>query len=631
MADISRIARVDSGFTSNFDLSANTLVMSSLKLGTSELTKAKLDLIILTTDSPSAVDASAQHHHDGRYFTETELGSTANGSSGASLIGIDQTPAFTNISGADAQALFESIDTALNTAGGTDFSDSVFRISDNGDSSKKIAFEASGITTSTVRTITMPDADVTLGDIAANKSDIADIRTTTGTSDGDTDMGSYTGTIISASGTTKANIQELETDLDSLQSLSGMSAGSTDLSTFSGTTIPDSSTIKAALQSLETKAEANTALINNLEWQDSALDYVVDNTAVPASEVTGNRYILSHDGGAPHANYDGASAGDIVEFNGTTWDATTPTTGMFISADDETTLLYYWGGASWATKDFEATTASTGLTKVGFDIRLAGGSAGDGLAFTAGVLSVNVDDVGIEISADTLQLKNGGVTSAKLAAAVAGDGISGGAGTALALDINGIASAETAKDNADLIAIYDDSATALRKMTRANFIGSDLQEAETFFANTDISGAEAETLTDGSNADSLHKHTNLFLEGMVNNTGGLLAAGTVVALSQSTPGEIIVADASTIATGEGVIGILPVSIADTASGRVQIAGTISPTKDGVYDLGKRVYLSETAGSSSKTAPTATSTVVFVLGSAKSTAEIVLQPHLVGVN
>lgn len=104
------------------------------------------------------------------------------------------------------------------------------------------------------------------------------------------------------------------------------------------------------------------ALITGLEWQDSALDYIVDNTAAPPTEVTGNRYVLSHDGGAPNAAWDGASAGDIVEFNGTTWDATTPTTGTFISVDDDTTLLYYWGGAAWTTKSFEATTVSDGTT-----------------------------------------------------------------------------------------------------------------------------------------------------------------------------------------------------------------------------------------------------------------------------
>jgi hypothetical protein len=47
-----------------------------------------------------------------------------------------------------------------------EFSDSLFRIQDNGDSTKKIAFEASGITTATTRTITMPDADINLGNLA---------------------------------------------------------------------------------------------------------------------------------------------------------------------------------------------------------------------------------------------------------------------------------------------------------------------------------------------------------------------------------------------------------------------------------------------------------------------------------
>ena len=45
------------------------------------------------------------------------------------------------------------------------FSDSAFRIQDNGDATKQIAFEASGIATGQTKTITMPNADVNLSDI----------------------------------------------------------------------------------------------------------------------------------------------------------------------------------------------------------------------------------------------------------------------------------------------------------------------------------------------------------------------------------------------------------------------------------------------------------------------------------
>jgi len=129
-------------------------------------------------------------------------------------------------------------------------------------------------------------------------------------------------------------------------------------------------------------------LVTGSEWQDSALDYVTDNTQAPATEVEGDRYILSHDGGSPHADYDGASAGDIVEFNGSTWDAITPTTGMIISADDETDGIYLWTGSAWTKKYYESTTASLGCEKVGVDIRLD--------LLSGGGLKLTGNEVGIE-------------------------------------------------------------------------------------------------------------------------------------------------------------------------------------------------------------------------------------------
>lgn len=70
---------------------------------------------------------------------------------------------------------------------------------------------------------------------------------------------------------------------------------------------------------------------------------------------------------------------------------------------------------------------------------LAASVAGNGLAGGAGtVLSVNVDGTTVEISSDALRVKDAGITAAKLAAAVAGNGLAGGAGTALSVNTDGI-------------------------------------------------------------------------------------------------------------------------------------------------------------------------------------------------
>ena len=60
--------------------------------------------------------------------------------------------------------------------------------------------------------------------------------------------------------------------------------------------------------------------------------------------------------------------------------------------------------------------------------------AGDGLAKSGDTLSVNVDDSTIEIDSDSLRVKDAGITAAKIASAIAGDGLTGGAGSALAVD-----------------------------------------------------------------------------------------------------------------------------------------------------------------------------------------------------
>lgn len=72
----------------------------------------------------------------------------------------------------NAQGVVTLVTTAA-VASPTVFSDSVFRVQDNGDATKQLALEVNAITTGTIRTVAMPDFDVSLGEInrryAANR------------------------------------------------------------------------------------------------------------------------------------------------------------------------------------------------------------------------------------------------------------------------------------------------------------------------------------------------------------------------------------------------------------------------------------------------------------------------------
>ena len=153
----------------------------------------------------------------------------------------------------------------------------------------------------------------------------------------------------------------------------------------------------------------------NLEWQDSVLDAdTLDPTAL--TPTTGDRYLINGVGAGAWLGHDN----EIAEWNGSAWVYTSPTTGMRVGADDEPNVAFYlYGGSSWTSKNVESTTASTGLIKVGYDIRLDSSSAGDGLGFTTGVLNVNVDDSSIETNLDTLRVKALGITNDMLAGSIA--------------------------------------------------------------------------------------------------------------------------------------------------------------------------------------------------------------------
>lgn len=103
------------------------------------------------TDPTVAVDSLTAKN----ICTHTSGGTPVNLTSGAARIGGIYT--LTYDSGDDVFYIHDVFDITV-----TDYADNLFRISDNGDATKKVAFELSGVTTGNTRTLTVPDASGTI-------------------------------------------------------------------------------------------------------------------------------------------------------------------------------------------------------------------------------------------------------------------------------------------------------------------------------------------------------------------------------------------------------------------------------------------------------------------------------------
>lgn len=226
-------------------------------------------------------------------------------------------------------------------------------------------------------------------------------------------------------------------------------------------------------------------------------------------------------------------------------------------------------------------------------LALAAGVAGDGISLTTGVLAVDHDGQGLQFTTNQLALEldgstlsksasgvkvaDAGITATQLAASVAGAGLTGGAGTALAVGAgNGI------QVNADSVDVL--FSPSVKKSMVAG---------ESFAANTSFLVRMALT---GETAGRVYKAS-------VDATSidGFYAFG--IAFS---------------AAGVAAAGAIDVTLLATHA----LGASDSPFSAG--DIGKPVFLSGTAGQFSITAPTTDNFAVCRVGVVQTTTSIMFK-------
>jgi hypothetical protein len=208
------------------------------------------------------------------------------------------------------------------------------------------------------------------------------------------------------------------------------------------------------------------ALGSSLEWQQSCLSRSV---TPPGSPSEGQRYLLDLVLGTPSGAWTG-NGDKIAQYTSGTWVFTTVTTGCYVSVDAESDGQYYYGGSGWVKKYFEATTASNGVQKIGFDISVKfettnpslqyDGAQALGIKFDgSGGLEKNANGTAIKLNGNALNLSvsgikvsAGGITAVEINLSAVGAGLTGGGGSALAVGAGTAIKTSTGNTSVDFAA-----------------------------------------------------------------------------------------------------------------------------------------------------------------------------------
>lgn len=169
-----------------------------------------------------------------------------------------------------------------------------------------------------------------------------------------------------------------------------------------------------------------------LSWKD---DVITRTNIVPETPTTGDRYLITTGATGDWSGKDNY----IVEYSGG-WQFTAPLISMALIVGDELNGVYVYSGSAWVKQLWESTVAGTGLSKVN----------------------------------QTISISAGGVGSTELNAAVAGNGLTGGGGSALAVG---------ATDDSVVVAADGVRVSYAKSLTNAN--GGSITKGQVVYIKTD--------------------------------------------------------------------------------------------------------------------------------------------------
>jgi len=314
---------------------------------------------------------------------------------------------------------------------------------------------------------------------------------------------------------------------------------------------------------------------------------------------------------------------------------TVATIGTGVWAATDVAVAHGGTGASTATAGFDALSPMTAEGDV-----LYGGSSG-----TVTKLAKGSD-------ADVLTLASGvpswaTPTTGDVTAVTAGVGLSGGGSSGaltLTLDLSEL-STVTPADGDFFSTLDSDGANEQKTTTTALatlFAGTSLTASSSVigvdddFLKNDANDVTTGTVTsagfvlaDAANvsisvpllANADHTTSGITAEMLA---GGAISAFDLVCVHTTTQ-EVLEADASAYATAR-VIGIAPAAISDTATGTILLQGFIRDDT-WTWTTGSTLYLSETAGAMTHTAPTTDGAFVQVVGVALSPDVVYFNPSM----